>query len=123
MEGIRNKQIASHFYVTTLQNWLIYNNYTVYEDVLEYFESLELYPICDGIKKALVFIEFVLDKRFKEAQVGFEDELNFVLGQLEENEFEKHREISRLVYKDILTEIYGEQIRNFTKSNWIKIRY
>jgi len=117
MKGFTNRQVASHFYINTLQNWLIYNNYTVYEDVLEYFESLELYPICDGIKKALVFIEFVLDKRFKEAQVSFEDELNFVLGQLEENEFEKHREISRLVYKDILTEVYAEQIRSIKENS------
>lgn len=117
MKKVTNKQVASHFYISTLQNWLIYNNYTVYEDVLEHFESLELYPVCDGIKKALVFIEFVLDRRFEEAQVGSEEVLSFVLGQLEENEFEKHREISRLVYKDILTEIYDEQIRNFTKGN------
>ena len=117
MKRVTNRQVASHFYVSTLQNWLVYNNYTVYEDVLKHFESLELYPVCDGIKKALVFIEFVLDKRFEECQVDSEEGLNFVLGQLEENEFEKHREISRLVYKDILTEIYAEQIRSLTKGN------
>jgi len=117
MEEIRNRKMSSQFYISTLQNWLIYNNYSVYEDVLKYFESLELYPVCDGIKKALVFIEFVLDKRFTEAQVTFEEGLDVILGELEENEFEKHREISRRVYKDILTEIYGEQIRNFTKGN------
>ena len=111
MKGFTNRQVASHFYISTLQNWLIYNNYTVYEEVFEYFESLELYPICDGIKKALVFIEFVLDKRFKEAQVGFEDELNFVLGQLEENEFEKHRDETD---KDTIEQLKSDAVRGLS---------
>ena len=117
MEETRNRQMSSHFYINTLQSWLIYNDYEIYEDVLKYFESLELYPVCDGIKKALIFIEFVLYKRFKDAEINVKDIEDVVLGRLQDDEFERHRAISRLVYKDILTEIYGEQIRNFAKGN------
>lgn len=117
MGAIKNKEIASLFYINTLQYWLVYNDYEIYEEVLNHFESLELYPVCDGIKKALVFIEMVLDERFKDAKIETSDALDVVLGKLSDDKWEKHKSISRLVYKDVLTEIYGEQIRNLTKGN------
>ena len=108
---LNSKDVSNHFYIATLQSWLINNDEEIYEDILQHFEVLEYYAVCDGINKAMNFVRNVMDKRFSEASVIREDSETYTYA------FDEYKNISKRIYEDVLLEIYGEQIRNFTKSN------
>ena len=117
MGDLSGKDVSDHFYIATLQSWLIHNDDEIYENVLDHFEGLEYYAVCDGVSRAIKFIKGVVEKRFDEASIISEDSESYTYA------FEEYKSISKRIYEDVLLEIYGEQIRNFTKSNWVKIRY
>tara|TARA_E500000318_G_C3563326_1_gene214557 strand:- start:654 stop:1010 length:357 start_codon:yes stop_codon:yes gene_type:complete len=108
---LRGKDVSNHFYIATLQSWLIHNDDEIYDNVLTHFEELECYDVCSGINKAIKFIRNAVDKRFDEASFIAEDSDTYTY------EFEEYKKISRRIYEDVLLEIYEEQIRNFTKGN------
>ena len=108
---LSGKNVSNHFYIATLQSWLINNDEEIYDNILDHFEGLEYYAVCDGINKAMKFIRRVMDKRFAEASTIAEDSETYTY------DFEEYKSISKRIYEDVLLEIYEEQIRNFTKSN------
>ena len=108
---LSGRDVSNHFYIATLQSWLIHNDDEIYQNVLDHFEQLEYYAVCDGVNRAMKFIRNAVDKRFDEASFIAEDSDTYTY------EFEEYKKISRKIYEDVLLEIYAEQIRNFTKSN------
>ena len=108
---LSGRDVSNHFYIATLQSWLIHNDDEIYQNVLDHFEQLEYYAVCDGVNRAMNFIRNAVDKRFDEASFIAEDSDTYTY------EFEEYKKISRRIYEDVLLEIYAEQIRNFTKSN------
>ena len=109
--GEETADVADIVYVTTLQSWLIYNELSIYESLLITFEELEQYAICEGIHRALSKVEDVMDERFSEANKLAETDESYTITH------EEHQRISRLVFEDILKEIYEKQISKYKKNN------
>lgn len=106
--GKESGNIQLHFYTATLSAYLIYNDLEIFDRLLQDFEEKEEYLICSGIKAAIEKIEDVHDSRFQDAAVEIgvnEDEDGMLTFS-----FEKHKEISKLIFEDILKEIYEKQI-------------
>lgn len=110
-DGNRDKLSAEDVYLTTLQHWLIYNDFDIYESLLITFEQKENYVACEGIHRALRRIEQIMDQRFEEAEKIQETEEEVVYTH------EEHKRISRLIFEDILKEIYEKQISKYQKDN------
>lgn len=107
-DGKESGNIQLHFYTATLSAYLIYNDLEIFDRLLQDFEEKEEYLICSGIKAAIEKIEDVHDSRFQDAAVEIgvnEDEDGMLTFS-----FEKHKEISKLIFEDILKEIYEKQI-------------
>ena len=77
-EGIDSRDVSRFFYINTLEAWLIYNDDEIYYSMLHHFEDIEYYPACDGINKAIKFIENVVE----------------------------YKKIKRKIFYDIMLEIY-----------------
>jgi hypothetical protein len=99
------KRVAEAAYVTTLQFYLSYNELAIYDRMLQHYEEQEDYAVCQGIHKAIDFIEETMDKRFDEATPEEEQEDGNLYTQ---DEFKK---VSRLIFEDILKEIYERQVK------------
>jgi hypothetical protein len=110
-DGNRDKLSAEDVYLTTLQHWLIYNDFDIYESLLITFEQKENYIVCAGIRRALQRIEDTMDRRFEQAEKIRETEEEVVYTH------EEHQRISRLIFEDILGEIYEKQISKYQKDN------
>ena len=111
-DGKESENIQLHFYTATLSAYLIYNDLDIFDRLLQEFEEKEEYLICSGIKAAIEKIEDIHDGRFQSAavEIGMEEDEDGMLTF----SFEKHKEISKLIFKDILTEIYEKQIEQST---------
>lgn len=101
--GITSADVA---YTTTLMLWLVYNDLTIFDQLLKEFEEAEEYSICGGIHNAIGFIEVTHEERFAEAaevhgDVDFNNPKNRDL----------HIEVSRSIFQDVTREIYKEQIK------------
>jgi hypothetical protein len=103
--------VADIVYLTTLQSWLIYNELSIYESLLVTFEEMEQYAICEGIHRALSKVEDIMDERFSEANKLAESDSGYTVTH------EEHNRVSRLVFEDILKEIYEKQIGKYKKNN------
>lgn len=114
-EGNSSENTQLHFYTATLSAYLIYNDLEVFDRLLKEFEEKEEYLICSGIQSAIEKIEDIHSSRFDEAavEIGIEEDEEGLLTF----SFEKHKEISKLIFKDILTEIYERQIEQGSKDN------
>ena len=111
----KSGDIQMHFYTATLSAYLIYNDLEVFDRLLQEFEDREEYLICSGIKAAIEKIEDVHDSRFQNAavEIGMEEDDEGMLTF----SFEKHKEISKLIFEDILKEIYEKQIEQSTRNS------
>ena len=114
-DGKKSGDIQMHFYTATLSAYLIYNDLEVFDRLLQEFEDREEYLICSGIKAAIEKIEDVHDSRFQNAavEIGMEEDDEGMLTF----SFEKHKEISKLIFEDILKEIYEKQIEQSTRNS------
>lgn len=114
-DGKKSGDIQMHFYTATLSAYLIYNDLEVFDRLLQEFEDREEYLICSGIKAAIEKIEDVHDSRFQNAavEIGMEEDEEGMLTF----SFEKHKEISKLIFEDILKEIYEKQIEQSTRNS------
>lgn len=114
-DGKKSGDIQMHFYTATLSAYLIYNDLEVFDRLLQEFEDREEYLICSGIKSAIEKIEDVHDSRFQNAavEIGMEEDDEGMLTF----SFEKHKEISKLIFEDILKEIYEKQIEQSTRNS------
>lgn len=114
-DGKKSGDIQMHFYTATLSAYLIYNDLEVFDRLLQEFEDREEYLICSGIKSAIEKIEDVHDSRFQNAavEIGMEEDEEGMLTF----SFEKHKEISKLIFEDILKEIYEKQIEQSTRNS------
>lgn len=114
-DGKKSGDIQMHFYIATLSAYLIYNDLEVFDRLLQEFEDREEYLICSGIKSAIEKIEDVHDGRFQNAavEIGMEEDEEGMLTF----SFEKHKEISKLIFEDILKEIYEKQIEQSTRNS------
>jgi len=99
-----DRQISEYVYLHTLNCWLINSDFTIYEALLEYYETEEHYEVCEGINRALSKIEDIMTERFAEADSIEETEEEVVYTHQE------HMRVSALIYKDIIKEIYEKQI-------------
>lgn len=98
-----------HFYISTLSAWLIYSDLSIFDKLLAEFESKEEYLACAGISEAIDKIEEIHDSRFDEAadQIGIDaDTEGFYSFSAD-----KHKEVSKLIFEDIVREIYDGQIK------------
>lgn len=104
-----SEYIKDHFYISTLSAWLIYTDLEVFDKILEEFERREEYLACAGIREAIDKIEDVhgdhFDKAAEELGIDADDEGFYQFTA------EKHREVSKLIFEDIVTEIYDGQIK------------
>jgi hypothetical protein len=98
-------KVAETAYLVTLQYWMVYNQLDIYERMLNYYEQMEEYAICEGINRAIEKIESTMDKHFQEAESLEEDEDQILYTH------EEHQRVSRLIFEDILKEIYERQIK------------
>lgn len=114
-DGKKSGDIQMHFYTATLSAYLIYNDLEIFDRLLQEFEDREEYLICSGIKAAIEKIEDVHDSRFQNAavEIGMEEDDEGMLTF----SFEKHKEISKLIFEDILKEIYEKQIEQSTRNS------
>lgn len=114
-DGKKSGDIQMHFYIATLSAYLIYNDLEIFDRLLQEFEDREEYLICSGIKAAIEKIEDVHDSRFQNAavEIGMEEDDEGMLTF----SFEKHKEISKLIFEDILKEIYEKQIEQSTRNS------
>jgi predicted transcriptional regulator len=114
-EGKKTENVQLHFYIATLSAYLIYNDLEIFDKLLQEFEDKEEYLICSGIQSAIEKIEEVHSERFNEAsiEIGIEEDEEGLLTF----SYEKHKEISKLIFKDILTEIYEKQIGQSTSDS------
>lgn len=98
-----------HFYISTLSAWLIYNDLSIFDKLLSEFEDKEEYLACAGISEAIDKIEEVHDNRFEEAaeEIGLDVDTEGFYSFTAE----KHREVSKLIFEDIVREIYDGQIK------------
>lgn len=114
-DGKKSGDIQMHFYTATLSAYLIYNDLEIFDRLLQEFEDREEYLICSGIKAAIEKIEDVHDSRFQNAavEIGMEEDEEGMLTF----SFEKHKEISKLIFEDILKEIYEKQIEQSTRNS------
>lgn len=110
-DGKEDKLIAQDAYLSTLQCWFLYNEFDIYESLLITFEEKEQYAVCEGINRALTRIESIMNDRFEEAEKLKETEFEVVYSH------EEHRRISRLIFEDILKEIYEKQVSKYKESN------
>lgn len=99
------KKVAETAYVTTLQFYLSYNELAIYDRMLQHYEEQEDYAVCQGIHQAIDFIEDTMDKRFDEATPEDEQEDGKLYTQ------EEYKNVSRLIFEDILKEIYERQVK------------
>lgn len=109
--GLDSRDVSRHFYVTTLECWLIYNDDDIYYSMLDHFEQIEYYPACDGINKAIKFIERTVTKRFEEASIISEDDESTTY------DFNEYKAVSSKIFYDVLLEIYEEQIRSIEENS------
>jgi len=105
------EDIVEYFYVATLSAWLTYNEFEIFDNVLKFFEEKEEYLICEGIHKAIDKIDEIYNDRFSEATIHSQTEETI------EYTYEEHKRVSRLIFEDVLTEIYEKQISKFKKDS------
>lgn len=98
-------KVAEAAYLVTLQYWMVYNQLDIYERMLNYYEEKEEYAICEGITRAIEKIESTMDYHFQQAESLEEDEDQILYTH------EEHQRVSRLIFEDILKEIYERQIK------------
>lgn len=98
-------------YLGTLHSWLIYNDFVIYENIIKYFEEKEEYMVCEGIHRALSKIDDVMAERFKDAEKLQESEDEILYSN------EEHKKVSRLVFEDIIKEIYEKQASKYQKNS------
>jgi len=110
-QDLEGKDVVDFFYISTLQLWLTHNDLSIYEELLTHFEQTENYLICDGIHKAITFIDKCVADRFENATKLVETELEQSLS------FEEHKRVSNLIFKDVVTEIYEKQIGDISGSS------
>mgnify|MGYP000063297941 FL=1 len=103
--------VSNATYLATLNAWLIYNDFSLYEDALMILEEQGQYEACHGIKMAIGFIEDVMAHRFGEAEKVTEREDEIVLTH------DEHSRVSDLIFKDIMTEIYEKHVNQYKKNN------
>jgi len=106
-----DRAISNYVYLHTLGCWLINNDFTIYEALLDHYEQQENYPVCEGIHRALSFIEEVMNVHFEEAEKMEETEGHFVYTHQE------HMRVSALIFQDIIKEIYEKQIGKYKENN------
>jgi len=103
--------ISNATYLATLNAWLIYNDFKIYEDALLILEEQGQYEACHGIKMAIAFIEDTMANRFDEAESISETDEEIILTH------DEHAKVSTLIFQDIMTEIYEKQINQYKKNN------
>lgn len=106
-----DKRIADYVYIHTLSCWLINNDFSIYETLLEHYEDQEMYAICEGINRGLNFIEDTMNLHFEDAEKMEEKDGHFVYTHQE------HMRVSALIFQDIIKEIYEKQIGKFKENN------
>ena len=109
LEEFYNQEYRSQVsaaYVSTLQFYIYYNDLTIYDALVAYYESTEEYAICEGISRAIDFIDVTMDNRFSEAIEEGEEEDGKIYTA------EEYKRVSRLVFEDIIKEIYERQVGN-----------
>jgi len=104
-------RVAESAYLVTLQYWMVYNQLDIYERMLQYYEEKEEYAFCEGIARAIEKIEDTMDKRFQEAEALEEDEDQILYTH------DEHQRVSRLIFEDILKEIYERQVKTTEDTN------
>jgi hypothetical protein len=104
-------KIVEAAYYTTLQYWLVYNDMDIYEGLIEHYKENEVYEVCDGIQRGIDRINEIMDSRFDEATPISENEEEVIISH------EEHQRVGRLIFKDILQEIYEYRIKKIEKTD------
>lgn len=103
--------VVGYVYIATLSAWLIHNEFEVFDAVLAHFEEKEDYLTCEGIRRAIDKIDEIYNDRFSEATIIAQDE------DTVEYSYEEHKRVSRLIFQDILKEIYEKQVDKHQKNS------
>lgn len=103
--------IVKAAYYTTLQYWLVYNDMSIYEALIEHYKEKEVYEVCDGIQRGIDRINEVMDQRFEEATPISETEEEVTISH------EEHQRVGRLIFQDILQEIYEYRIKEIKEED------
>jgi len=106
-----DKDVIHHFYIATLSAWLIYNDLNIFDNLLKHFEEKEEYLICEAVHRAIDKIDEVYNDRFDQATRLHEDE------DVIQFSFDEHKRVSRLIFEDIVKEIYEKQISQHKESD------
>jgi hypothetical protein len=106
-----DQSVVQYFYIATLQAWLLNNEFEIFDNILKFFEQREEYLMCEGIHQAIDKIDEIYNDRFSEATAIHEDEDKI------EYTYEEHRKVSRLIFEDIIKEIYEKQIDRHKKNS------
>lgn len=112
LEEFYNQEYRSQVsaaYVSTLQFYVNYNDLTIYDALVKYYEDTEEYAICEGISRAIDFIDDTMDHRFGEAIEESEEEDGKIYTA------EEYKRVSILVFEDIIKEIYERQVKGIEK--------
>lgn len=116
-------QLIKYVYVSTLSNFIINPNFQIFDNILEKYEKEENYLICEGINRALNKIDEIYNDRFSNAikEIDEEDEEDYDHEEFSIDDYVDHENrnirISRLIFEDIIKEIYEAQIRRYKESN------
>ena len=112
-------QLVKYVYVSTLTNFIVNPNFQIFDNLLEEYEKKENYLICEGINRALNKIDEIYNDRFSDAvreQDEEDEEHEFSIEDYVDHE-DRNIRISRLIFEDIIKEIYEAQIRRYKESD------
>lgn len=106
-----DQDVINHFYCATLASWIVYNDFTIYDKLIEHFEVKEEYFVCEGINRALNKIDDIMEKHFGDDDMFIDngDEVIF--------DADKHSQASKKVFEEVIIELYENQIRRYKKHN------
>lgn len=109
----KNKSEIAYAY--TLLAYLNHPQLNIFEDLLDRYTDEERYEECDGVNKALQFIENTYSSRFADAAEKTEDE-HFVVTE------ENYGIVNNIIFQDILDEFIKQQIKGHQVPSGKKVR-
>jgi hypothetical protein len=114
-------QIVNYVYVSTLSHFIVNPNFQIFDNLLEEYERQENYLVCEGINKALQKIDVIYNDRFSEAIDKDDEDEEEEIFEFSLNDYVDHEErnirVSRLIFEDIIKEIYEAQIKRYKESD------
>ena len=101
-EDYTDQELVDFYYRQTLFVWLVYNDDSIFEDLLVFYQEKEEYLVCEGINRALNAIDNIREAHFEDAIAEHSDDTGSTYSA------EEYRRVSRLIFAQVLMEAVYE---------------